>query len=59
MIKSYEINPETLTRGENVVTIKFDDVSSLVPNTMYSITLLVSENGKTSEIKATAVYTRS
>lgn len=56
MIKSYEINPATLIRGQNVVTIKFDSISSLVPNSVYLITLLISENGKMSEVKATAVY---
>ena len=56
LLASVNINPVVLQSGDNEITIKFDNVSSLTPGTTYLITLVVNVGGNIREIKTAAVY---
>ena len=55
-LASANINPAVLQPGQNEITIKFDNVSSLTPGGSYMITIVVNVGGNISEIKANAIY---
>jgi len=55
-LTSVNISPNVLQPGHTDVTIQFNDISSLIPYTIYDITLTVNMGGKTTEIKANASY---
>ena len=55
-LASANINPAVLQPGQNEITIKFDNVSSLTPGGNYLITLFIKIGENIIEIKAVAIY---
>ena len=55
-LTSVNISPAVLPSGHTEVTIQFNDISSLIPYTIYQITLTVNIGGNITEIKTNASY---
>ncbi|QXJ34971.1 DUF973 family protein [Saccharolobus shibatae] len=53
---TFKVNPVNLQPGNNEITIQFDDVSSLVENSTYVITLIVDVGGNSIPINVNAIY---
>ncbi|QGA54036.1 DUF973 family protein [Sulfolobus sp. E5-1-F] len=55
-IFTFNVNPVNLSPGNNEIVIQFNDISSLVENSIYVITLIVDVSGNSIPVNVNAIY---